>query len=114
MQEESRFNRRAFVAISLGLSGLGLPITGYMNHIYAFDPLPGARHAWMAAHNALSVVFLIFALWHLKMNFAAFARYLRENARQFVRRREWLAALLVVGGSLLLFVGHALVLGQRS
>jgi len=59
---------RAFVALALTFSGLGLPVTGYVNHVYQFAPMSMARHAWMSAHNILGVQFAVFAIWHAILN----------------------------------------------
>jgi hypothetical protein len=66
--EKKRFNTRAFVAITIALSTLGLPIAGLPLHVLDSAPLTVARHAWMSAHNALGIVFVIFAIWHVVLN----------------------------------------------
>ena len=43
-----RFNRRAFVAVGMSVTGLALPISGYANHVLQFDGLTVARHAWVS------------------------------------------------------------------
>ena len=55
-------NPRAFVALILVWRGLGLPVTGVMNHVYGFSPLSVERHAWISAHNALGLLFVVFSI----------------------------------------------------
>jgi hypothetical protein len=102
------FDRRAFVALTAALCGLGLPLTGYMNHVHQIEPLTRARHAWMAAHNSLGITFAIFTLWHILLNRKAFMKHLR-GALTFQRliRPEMLYATGLVAILLLFFVGHA-------
>ena len=52
------FNPRAFVALMVGFSGIGLPMTGIANHIFGFSPLTIERHAWMSAHTVLGLLFV--------------------------------------------------------
>jgi hypothetical protein len=100
------FNRRAFAALAACVSGLGLPVTGYMNHLYQFSPMTPARHAWMMAHNLLGVLFVIFALWHAVLNRRALAGYLRGGMKRLRGiSREAALAFLLVAGLLLFFVG---------
>ncbi|KAF5043015.1 hypothetical protein DSECCO2_506690 [anaerobic digester metagenome] len=56
--KSGQFNKRAFASTGLFISGLGLPITGLLNHFLAFDTLTVERHAWMSAHNVLGLLFL--------------------------------------------------------
>lgn len=102
-----RFNTRAFVALVMAVSGLGLPITGVVNHIYGFSELTVARHAWMSAHNILGTLFVAFSIWHVALNGRALLGYLKgaiSRAPSF--RREAALACIIVAVALL-FVGHA-------
>ena len=102
------FNRRAFVALTITLAGMGLPLTGYMNHYYQMAPMTLGRHAWMTAHNILGVIFTVFALWHVIMNRRALSLYLQSGwAKCKGYNREAIAAFSLVALLLLLFVGHA-------
>ncbi|MEW6515365.1 MAG: DUF4405 domain-containing protein [candidate division FCPU426 bacterium] len=108
---EQPFNSRAFAALTLALAALGLPVTGYVNHLLAFDPMSGARHAWMAAHNVLGVLFVVFGLWHLVLNWRPLLKHARGiYDRIFALSREAVWAGVVVGLALLVFVGHAFLL----
>jgi len=103
-----KFNARAFTALMIAFSGLGLPVTGVANHFYGSEPLSFARHAWMSAHNALGLLFAVFAIWHVVLNRRALWNHLRSAAaRVSPLSREALLAATVVAAVLLLFVGHA-------
>jgi hypothetical protein len=109
-----RFNLRSFVALMITFAGLGLPVTGYANHLYALGAPSVARHAWMAAHNALGIGFALFALWHVILNRRTLAAHLRRaGARLLPASREALVAGAIVALSLFLVVGHALHGGRR-
>ncbi len=111
----TRFDTRAFVTLMMAFSGLGLPVTGIASHIYGFAPLTTARHAWMAAHNSLALLFVVFAVWHIVSNRRALGRHLRHAGGYVPRvRREALLAAGAVGLVLLLFVGHAFHAGDRG
>ena len=102
------FNRRAFAALTMAISGLGLPLTGYMNHYYQMSPLTLARHAWMSAHDILGVIFAIFAIWHVILNRCALGNHLWGGLGKIKRiGRETIAAFSLIAILLLFFVGHA-------
>lgn len=103
-----KFNARAFAALMIAFSGLGLPVTGVANHFYGSAALSFARHAWMSAHNALGLLFVAFAIWHIVLNRRALWNHLKSAAaRVSPVSREALLAGAVVAAVLLLFVGHA-------
>ena len=105
---DRRFDGRAFVTLMVAFSGVGLPVTGVANHVLAFSPLSLERHAWMSAHNVLGLLFTVFSIWHLALNRRALWNHLVGAAsRASTVSREAMAAVVVVGLSLLLFVGHA-------
>ena len=109
MEKTSRFNWRAFVSLAALFSGLGLPITGISNHVHQFEPMNTVRHAWMAAHNSLGLLFVVFALWHVVLNRRALFNHLRGLAACVPAiSRETMTALALVAFVLFLFVGHAL------
>jgi len=108
LQQRSPFNFRAFAAWGLALSSLGLPVTGLMNHGYGFEPMSQVRHAWMAAHNVLGMLAVVFGVWHVALNFRALAGYaLNLRQRLLLVSRELLLASAVVVVLTGLFVGHA-------
>ena len=65
---DRKFNLRAFAVLMITFSGLGLPVTGLVNHFYGFAPLSVERHAWMSAHNVLALLFTVFTVWHVVLN----------------------------------------------
>ncbi len=107
-----KLNVRAFVALMIGLSGLGLPLTGVMNHTYGFAPPSVERHAWMSAHNVLGLLFTVFCLWHVILNRRALLAHVRSVAGRLPAcSREATLAATVVALALVLFVGHAFLAG---
>ena len=102
-----KFRVRTFVAITCALCGLTLPLTGLANHFYAFAPLTGGRHAWMAAHNAFGVTFIVFLTWHIILNRRAMWNHLKHTVdNHSFLSREALVAFAVALVSLLI-VSHA-------
>lgn len=107
------FRHRAFVAMAMVASGLALPVTGVANHIYGFSPPSVERHAWMAAHNALGLLFVVFSFWHALLNRKALWNHMRNVAAQAsMVSREAVLAVSIVAVVLVLFVGHALHAGH--
>ncbi len=106
-----KFNCRSFVAMLTGLSFLGLPVTGLANHVFQFDSMSAERHAWMAAHNILGLVFLVFATWHIILNRRALCQYAGKFSQTFpLLSRETVWAGGVLAGLLFVAVGHAWLL----
>lgn len=103
-----KLNMRAFVALTIALCCVGLPLTGLFNHAYGLS-LTVARHAWMSAHNALGILFVAFCIWHVLLNRRAFLKYLRGTiSRMRGMSREFVLAGSLVGVTMLISVGHAL------
>ncbi len=113
MESTDRKSRgRAFTALMMTLSGIGLPVTGIANHVYGFSPMTTARHAWMTAHNVLGVVFVFFVIWHMALNRRALWNHVKGIGRgSAITAREAVLAGAVVALALLL-VGHAFVVGE--
>ena len=103
-----RFNIRAFVALMIAFSGIGLPITGVANHIYQFSSMTVGRHAWMASHNVLSLLFVVFSIWHIILNRKPLLFHIKGLASQVPSvSREAILAGIVVAVALFLAAGHA-------
>lgn len=103
-----KFNTRAFVALMIGLCGIGLPLTGLANHAYAFS-WKAAHHAWMSVHNVLGILFLVFAAWHALLNRRAFGKYVRGTVSQLRgMSRELVLAGGLVSFTMLIAIGHAI------
>lgn len=108
MKETQRFNSRAFVVFGMLASGMGLPVTGLANHIQQFESMNAARHAWMAAHNSLGFLFVVFSAWHVVLNRKTLLNHLKGWAACApVRNREAIAAGAVVAILFFACVGHA-------
>jgi hypothetical protein len=101
------FNQRAFVTLVAAVAGAGLPLTGFANHVLQTDPINPSRHAWMAAHNGLGIIFATFAIWHAILNRRALVSHLRGAMgrwRMVGREALWAVALVTV--ALSVAVGH--------
>jgi hypothetical protein len=112
MKQNSKasFNARAFVALTATIAGLGLPVSGYVNHLFQMDSMTIQRHAWMSAHIILGVIFTVFAIWHAILNRRALFNHVKDiSTRIPFIRREVIFAISVVALGLFFFVGHALV-----
>lgn len=105
------FNKRAFVAAMAVFSGLGLPLTGLANHLLGFAPLTTGRHAWMAAHNVMGILFAVFVTWHIVLNRRMLAHHLRQAAAM---SREAGLAVAITGALLVLAVAHAFIAGHAG
>jgi hypothetical protein len=101
------------VAIIVGIAGLGLPVTGIVNHFLAMSPLTVGHHAWMSAHNVLGILFVVFSLWHVVLNRRALWLHVKSGRDRIPAfSREAVLAGTVVAVTLLVFVGHAFHAGQ--
>jgi hypothetical protein len=103
------FNLRAFVVVAAGVAGLGLPLTGFANHLLQMDFMTPRRHAWMSAHNSLGVVFVVFTVWHVILNRRVFLNYVRGVAsrwRHINREALWATGLVTL--IVLIAVGHTI------
>ena len=105
--QRSSFNYRSFTVLVMTMSGLGLPLTGFMNHLYQFEPISFPRHAWMTAHNTLATLFAIFALCHTIINRKAlFIGFISARNQMLKVKREAIIALCLVGSVTFLLVSH--------
>lgn len=73
------FNKRAFTAITSGLTALTLPFTGLVLHGYSEGAISGDGHAWFTLHVGLGVLFVIFATWHAVLNRRALLNYIKSS-----------------------------------
>ncbi len=100
------FNPRAFVALTAAVAGLGLPVTGLANHLLQHGSMGMERHAWMSAHNALGILFVVFALWHAFLNRRLLLNHMRGLAgRQPGISGEAVCAVVLVGVAFFLLWG---------
>ena len=103
------FNSRAFVAVAAAVAGLGLPLTGFANHLLQMDIMTPRRHAWMSAHNSLGVIFVAFTAWHVILNRRVLVNYIRgatSHWRNINREALWAAGL--VAFVVVVAVGHTI------
>lgn len=102
------FNLRGFLVLIAAFSGLGLPITGLANHLHQMNSmLSFSRHAWMAAHTILGVLFMLSAVSHAILNRRILLNYLRGHAAGSGMGREAAGAAVFVAVMLFFAVGHA-------
>ena len=106
VQERKPFNKRAFISIALFIAGLALPVSGIMNHNLQFDPLTPERHFWMAVHNMSALLFSIFAVLHVSLNWRALLHY-AQRVKGIVISKEALAAIVLVVCLVGVFSSHA-------
>jgi hypothetical protein len=104
--ETVKFNKRAFYSSVMLISGIILPVSGIMNHKMGFDGLSTARHFWMSVHNVSALLFTIFVVLHIKLNWKPLNSYLNK-ARSVIISRETIYAVLLVVVLVGLFSMHA-------
>ena len=103
------FNLRGFLILTATLTGLGLPVTGLANHLHQMDPIISfSRHAWMAAHTILGLLFMGSIVFHALLHRRVLLNYVRGRADHPEITREALSALVLVAVMLVAAVGHAL------
>ena len=91
-------------------SGIGLPFTGLGNHLLHSSSLHGPRHFWIVTHEALGIIFMLSAIWHIILNRKALVNHIRGSAGRVAgvsREAFWAAAL--VGIMLFVPVAHILI-----
>ena len=112
METQRKFNKRAFTSAGMFISIIGLPFSGYMNHLLGFDKLSAERHIWMSVHNILGIFFLFFSTWHIIINWKSLITHLKKTSGIFIGRETVYAVSLVLF-VLILAVLHAIVAGSR-
>jgi len=106
LEAKKHFNKRAFTALVLLLSGSILPISGIMIHLVQFDPLNTERHLWMSFHNIAALIFCVSAIAHISMNRLPLTRYAKK-VEGIMLSKEAAAAVILVAGTVCLFSLHA-------
>jgi hypothetical protein len=106
MEANKKFNKRAFISVGLLVSGIGLPFSGLMNHFTGFDPMTTARHFWMSVHDISGILFTIFAITHIILNWRSIKNY-AVNLKGIIISREALAAISIVIIITALIASHA-------
>lgn len=113
MEAKNKFNHRAFTSIGMFLSGIGIPFSGLMNHLTGFDPLTVERHLWMSVHNMLGLFFVIFSVWHIKLNWKPLKNHIKKAAVFFISR-EAAYAVTLIAFFLMLIIIHAFHLNVQA
>jgi hypothetical protein len=105
---KKEFNKRALTALIALISGISLPFTGLAIHLFHSGSPEGPRHFWIAAHEALGIIFTISTLWHIFLNRKALYNHLRGAAGQLAGvSRETLCAIALVAVILFVAAGHS-------
>lgn len=76
---KQKFNKRAFVSVTLLLSFLTLPISGIMCHILQLEELTPQRHFWMSIHNGTGILFIIMLLFHTIYNIRTMKNHIKKR-----------------------------------
>jgi hypothetical protein len=106
--DKRKFNKRALAAMISLISCLSLPFTGLAIHLFHSGSPGGPRHFWIAAHEALGIIFTLSALWHIILNRKALYNHLRGAAGQMAGlSRETLCAIALVTIILFAAAGHS-------
>ena len=109
-EKQWHFNIRAFVAIVAAISVSGLFLSGIVNHILQNDPITFHRHAWMAAHWFLGIIFIFFVALHAMLNRRALIKHIKgvpSGVPAF--SRELILAGAMVSAPFLLSIIHVLI-----
>ncbi len=99
------FNKRAFISIAMFVSGSLLPLSGLMNHILQYELLSRSRHFWMTTHNTSALLFVIFAVLHISLNWSPLILHIKK-VKELSVSREAITAFLLVVIIVGLFVSH--------
>lgn len=111
MEPNKKFNKRAFITFGMLASGVALPVSGLMNHYLAFELLTLSRHFWMSVHNILGILFTVFSISHIILNWRAVKNYFLKLKKIFIST-EALAAISIVVFITGLFALHAFIAGK--
>jgi len=94
--KKQSFNKRAFISSAMLISGLSLPFTGLMNHLFQFDQLTLERHFWMSAHDIAGILFVIFSILHISLNWKALVNYVKRTKELYISKEALTAIVLVI------------------
>lgn len=73
-----RLNRRALVVIGATVTGLGLPVTGFVDHVLLNSPTGDGFNVGSVTHWTCAVLFIAFVTVHVALNWKAYRRHLAE------------------------------------
>ncbi len=111
MESERKFNKRAFLSVGMFISFIGLPVSGYMNHVFGLSGMSVEKHLWMSVHNVLAVFFCFFSIWHIKLNWKPLKNAAKKMT-DIIMSREAFYATALVAIFLTLFILHAVHLNR--
>lgn len=109
--EEIKFNKRAFYSTGMLIAGILLPISGILNHQTGFDEFTTERHFWMSVHNVSAILFTVFAILHIRLNWKPLKGYIKKAKSVIVSREVLYAAALVIF-AVGMFSLHAIAAGR--
>ncbi len=90
------FNKRAFTSTALLTSGLFLPFSGFMIHIFQFEKMTLQGHFWMSVHDISGILFVIFSILHVSYNLKALMSYVKKVKDVFISKEALIAIILVI------------------
>jgi hypothetical protein len=90
------FNKRAFTSTALLTSGLFLPVSGLMIHIFQFEKMTLQGHFWMSVHDISGILFVMFSILHISYNWKALISYSRKAKDVFISKEALIAIILVI------------------
>lgn len=109
--KKKQFNKRAFISTALLVSGLSLPLSGFMNHYLQFDNLSAERHFWMSAHDISGILFVLFSILHISNNWKVLLSYAKK-AKEVYLSKEALTAIVFVVLIVGIVSSHAFHIGK--
>jgi hypothetical protein len=73
-----RLNHRAIVVIGATVTGLALPVTGFVDHLLLDSPSGAGFNAESVAHWTCALLFVGFVAVHVVLNWRAYRRHIAE------------------------------------
>jgi len=105
---DKKMNKWALMALTALISGVGLPFTGLAVHLLHSNSPHGARHAWMAVHEALGIIFSVSTIWYIILNRKGLVSHIRHSAGHVAHvSKEFPWATALVGMMLLIALSHS-------
>ena len=87
------FNKRAFTSTALLTSGLFLPFSGLMIHLLQFEKLTLEGHFWLSVHDISGILFVIFSILHISINWKALISYAKKAKYVFISKEALIAII---------------------
>lgn len=109
-QAKQKFNGRAVVSVTTGLSFLGMSISGIVLFVTPFGRvahwtgwrmLALTKEQWAALHIWFSLLFMAVAVFHIYLNWRSLLNYFKDKVRNtFALGREWVLSVVICSGVL--------------